>query len=431
MTPAPRDAGGDRTSRADGLDAALSVFVLLMFSQPAFMIQFETQTPDAAKFVYLPAYAAGLALLARRWRFALRGALLNPGLVCVVAIAGLSTLWSVSPDETGRRSLALALTTLSGLALGSRWSWSGLARVVAASFAILAVVSLGLGLFAPDVGRMATLFPGAWRGVWLEKNTFGGMMGLGALALLAAARLDARLARLWITFAALSVVLLLLSTSKTALGAFGAGLAAYGFCLIASRGRIEAVAATWLAIALAVCAAGAALLFPDVILAMLGKDASLTGRTRIWAAVGRLVSARPDLGYGYGAVWTDTGPWTPLQAVVREAGFRPEHAHNGWLEAEVEMGVFGLVATAAAFAAPALRGLRAAYVRRSALLILPYVVVIGVMSLTEAVLDTYNDCRWVLLVALAARIVLPEFEIARSRAQARPAASVWSLNPRA
>ena len=38
---------------------------------------------------------------------------------------------------------------------------------------------------------------------------------------------------------------------------------------------------------------------------LLGKDATLTGRTKIWDAIWRQIQERPWTGYGYSAVWDD------------------------------------------------------------------------------------------------------------------------------
>ena len=105
----------------------------------------------------------------------------QPFLVALMLIVALSLFWSVSPDQTQRRVFAVAFTTLGGVVLAAKFSWPALAEVLAVTLAILAVFCLLLGLFVPSLGRMTELFPGAWRGVWQEKNSLGDNMALGVV----------------------------------------------------------------------------------------------------------------------------------------------------------------------------------------------------------------------------------------------------------
>jgi O-antigen ligase len=76
---------------------------------------------------------------------------------------------------------------------------------------------------------------------------------------------------------------------------------------------------------------------PIAALVLRGQDihefSTLTGRTELWALVGRLALARPIAGYGYQGsreLLLDRLPW---------AG----HAHNGFLQTLLDLGVVGAV----------------------------------------------------------------------------------------
>ncbi|MBV9512076.1 MAG: O-antigen ligase family protein, partial [Caulobacteraceae bacterium] len=290
---------------------------------------------------------------------------------------------------------------------GSRWRWPALAEVFATAFAILSIASLLLCLFAPSIGRMTDLFPGAWRGVWNEKNVFGEMMAFGFLIFVAAGLLSPKRAALWWPMAALDLALLLASTSKTALVALTLGLAAMGFVQLARRGGAVAVLATYAAVVGAVALGAAVLLAPDVFFTLLGKDATLTGRTKIWAAVIRLIGERPWIGYGYEAVWTDASGWGPLAWIVKQAGFTPEHAHNSWLEQWLGMGVFGLGAWALYYLTTLFRAIWAVFREKGALLAFPFLVVFTLMTLTESIAVIYDDLRWVMFVTVSIALAMP------------------------
>jgi exopolysaccharide production protein ExoQ len=332
----------------------------------------------------------------------------EPFLIPIMAVVFASLAWSISPDQTMRRAVAVGFTTLCGVTLGSRWRWSTLTEIIAVTFAILAVSSFLTALLTPSLGRMQVLFPGAWRGLWPEKNALGEFMTWGVLACAAAAVMVPKRAPLWWGMAGLALLLILLSTSKTSLVALALGLGAFGLVTMARRGGAVAVGAVYVAVLAAVGLGAGIALAPDVFLGLLGKDATLTGRTKIWAAVIRAIQGRPWLGYGYGAVWTDDTSWGPLSWIVKWAGFKPAHAHDSWLEQWLGLGRVGLAAWALYFLTALGRAIWSMFRSQGALIALPFMVVYALVSVTESIAVSYNDLRWVLLVTLSARLAAPE-----------------------
>jgi O-antigen ligase len=402
----------ERTTAAGMLSFAAAVAMLLIYSQ-FWLMAVAGETADVTesgliRAMFFPAYALGLLLLLLApGRFA-RALIRQPLLGLLMIIAAASWFWSVSPDQTFRRVVALWFTTLGGVALVAGRRWSAIAERLAAAFALLAVACLLAGLFDPPFGRMQTLFPGAWRGVWIEKNTLGSNMTIGAMTCAAAAVLQPRRALLWWPCVALCLLLVLLSTSRTSLVACALGGCGLGLVWIVQRGPVGRTIGTWGAVVAAIAAGMVLLVGSDVVLAALGKDATLTGRTKIWAAVMGQIQERPWLGYGYGAVWSDPSPWTPLARIVREAGFRPAHAHNSWLEPWLGLGVLGLGAWALYFTETAARALVALYRRPGAYLAIPLLLVYAMTSLTESIALVFNDLRWLIFVAIAVRLASPD-----------------------
>jgi exopolysaccharide production protein ExoQ len=76
-----------------------------------------------------------------------------------------------------------------------------------------------------------------------------------------------------------------------------------------------------------------------VLLPLLGKDSSLTGRTRIWHAVWGAVRASPLVGHGV-AVWREYNR-PPVVGIVRELGWYPGEAHNGLMQLLFLLGAVG------------------------------------------------------------------------------------------
>jgi exopolysaccharide production protein ExoQ len=78
----------------------------------------------------------------------------------------------------------------------------------------------------------------------------------------------------------------------------------------------------------------------DLLTGVLGKDATFSGRTRIWSAVLTSISKRPLLGYGYGGFWR--GLSGESGNVISSVGFGVPHAHSGYLNIWLQIGAIGL-----------------------------------------------------------------------------------------
>ena len=355
-----------------------------------------------------------LALLALTPWNTVKGLVRQPFLIALFAIAAASLFWSVSPDQTQRRIFALAFTTLGGVTLAARYSWAKLAEAIAATFAILATLSLLAAVFVPSVGRMTDLFPGAWRGLWIEKNAFGGNMAISAAICAAAALLNPRRARLWWGFAGLSLLLVLMSTSKTSLLSAMLGIGAILLVALVRRGPVGGVVATWVGVVALGLVAALVFFASDALFGLLGKDATLTGRTKIWSAIMIQIQQRPWQGFGYGAIWDETDKWGPLAWITKDAGFVAHHAHNSWLEQWLSLGVVGLCAWIGFYVQTLAANIWGLYRQKGAYLALPFFVVYSLMTLTESIAVTYNDMRWVMFVAFAVKLTLPDEDAARA-----------------
>jgi O-antigen ligase len=200
----------------------------------------------------------------------------------------------------------------------------------------------------PSFGVHADIHPGAWRGLWGEKNQLGAAMAKGALACLCAAAAVPERRRLWLGGVIVSVALVILSTSATALLALLVVLSGAAIILCLQRGGVVAVLSMFATVVGAVALFGVILLEPATVLAALGKDPTLTGRTDIWASLLRQVEERPWLGYGYAAFWVDE--MGPAWYVRRDIQWDSPTAHNGWLDVLVQLGWTGLALFVAHFA---------------------------------------------------------------------------------
>jgi len=82
------------------------------------------------------------------------------------------------------------------------------------------------------------------------------------------------------------------------------------------------------------------ILQPDFLFKLLGKDATLTGRTEIWEAVLGSIAKRPLFGYGYQAFWL--GFKGESYRIILTVTWALAQAQNGFLDIMLELGIVGL-----------------------------------------------------------------------------------------
>lgn len=402
-----------RPTALDALAFVSGVFMVLIYSQGwlAPMMGYGTATSEGAliRLIYFPAYAAGLFLVAGAIPRTILGFAKSPFLVLLLLLVGLSWFWSVDPSATVRRLVALGFTSLGGVALAARFRWPTFAEVVATAFAILVALSFAISVLKPDWGRMSADFPGAWRGLWLEKNNLGGNMAVAFGFCVAAAALVPARRIIWSAAALACVLLLALSTSKTSLVVVLLMIGCLGFVWLVRRGPAVGVATAFTALAGLALVAMIWLFAADAVFDLLGKDATLTGRTEIWDGINRVMVGHEWLGFGYGAIWDDTDAFAPLAWITHYAGFRAGHAHNGWMEVWLNIGLIGVIVFGLWFIEIWLRAIWTTFAGgEGAWVALPFIAAYSIAMLTESVTLTWNDLRWVLLVAVATKLALGE-----------------------
>ncbi|HYD72660.1 MAG TPA: O-antigen ligase family protein [Candidatus Binatia bacterium] len=412
LAHAPTAAAAPTRLRWEPLAAALC---LAQFSEPFFSAvaqsQGLTEPPGYARVFFMPVYAF-LAWAAWRGRaeawFAARA---TPLLMCLLALAFVSTLWSIDGGATLRRSVWLALTMGFGLYLAWRYEWRELVGVVGGAFVVLIAGSLALGLLAPGIGRMTFEHPGAWSGLWTHKNTLGGIMALGVAVCASAAIVEPR-RKLWIAAALGAFALVILSTSKTALMASMLGLAVVAAGMLMRRGPVPTIIVCSSALAVIILGAAIVLLAPDLVVAALGRDLTLTGRTDIWEASARFVQAQPWLGYGYYAFWLpENGPAYWVRQAVQ---WQVASAHSSWLELALGLGRVGVVLFALQLVATLRRGAGAIFDANAGLWAPAFLAAFALYTLSESHALQANNLFWTIYVAVAARLALD----ARERRQA-------------
>ena len=287
------------------LEIAIAALLLILFSE-GFVTRLiapeqEVEGSTILRLMWLPAYGF-IALLALKnaKRFGL--VIINtPFLIALIIMASVSCLWSIDPALSFRRGIAISFTTLFGLYLAARFNWRELLLLFGGVWFFLAITSLVAGVLFPDFARMSEVHVGAWRGMWWEKNAMGGHMARASFIMMFLAVVDKRRRPLWVIGIILTAALVLLSTSKTALVGTLVGALVILVGAWMRRGPVTALSIGWAGVSFTGSVFLALIIAPEVVFGLLGRDATLTGRTDIWSALVTAIAERPWLGYGYGA----------------------------------------------------------------------------------------------------------------------------------
>lgn len=368
----------------------------------------QGETPLLRLF-WLPVYAivAGLVLLrfktiARAWPAVLAWA-------CIVSLAFASKYWSIDPSMTGRRVIAMVISGSFAMYLGTTYHGHCLPRLLTHCAFIMGLLSILMVFAVPSIGVHQDVNAGMWRGIWYEKNQMGMVMAAGGTAAAAWAASEDRRWKTPLLTILLCFLLVLAARSKTSLLCIMLGVGMVGALWTLKRGGPAlAVAAVWMGVVGGAAGWWLWTYESAEILAALGKDPSLTGRTGIWDALFVKIAERPWTGYGYNAFWgldSDPALWVRYQT-----GWVVPSAHNGWIDLLVQLGWPGaiLVGTimTSSYVLTLLRlptaGLREGFWG------IAYLSVYVLLTFSESVLLSAQSLPWTLCLAILARAVYPE-----------------------
>lgn len=306
-----------------------------------------TLTTEGTVVLQLPFYLIYLItffLLFLRWKKVLRALTEGKLLSLLVAIAIVSVIWSDAPAITIRRSLAVLGATSFGIYLATRYNQKEQIHLLAWAFGLAALSSILFTIFLPTYAivpdpNSATLGL-VWQGVYIHKNVFGRMMTLSTLVLAIVTFSRPKYYYLAWTSLVVAVSQVLLSFSASSWIILATMLVLFPLYQ-ALRWNFSWMLLFYIAIAL--LSGSLAILIAsnlDIVLNSLGKDLTLTGRTKVWSAVMDKITERPWLGYGYSAFWQgDEGGSAYVRLV---SGWKVAFSHNGLLDLWLDIGLVGI-----------------------------------------------------------------------------------------
>ena len=347
-------------------------------------------------------YAAGGAMCVVRHRdvaFALTRA---PALALLISFPFLSLIWSINPEETFERSIAVVGSSLLAVYIGASFSRDSIIRLLASAHLVIALINLVVILAIPAIGvTQEEEWRGAWRGVHGHKNGLGGTAAVGILALFFALFVTSGYRRgLMAVGLLLNLVFVAVSESLTSQLAVMLGAAA----LIAGRGTTWP--RTYLA-ALILLGVGALYSFLVVtefgiqsMMGPLGRSSTMSNRLPLWAELLPTLEKSPLLGYGYAAFWGTKS--TDLARIASNLQFAPHYSHNGFIELALDGGVVLVCLALAVLLSSILRALWLIEPARiTSYFALTFLIGFVLSNVSESTILTRNNLIWIEFVVLS------------------------------
>jgi O-antigen ligase len=347
-------------------------------------------------------FGSSILLLLPRWRDVLALLSRNKALVVVLTVVLASTLWSAEPGIALRRALALILTSGFALWLAMRFPPALLMRLTFAALALVAIASLVAVVAAPSIGIHAgDAHAGRWRGVLGHKNQLGRMMSLGIVLTTVLVTLHQGKTAILVGFAGLFAVLLAMTGSATAVLTIVLALLVLPLTRVVVKHQMPIYLLMSLALVGGIVLVLVTVSLAEPILAALGRDTTLSGRTRLWQLALAEGAARPFLGVGFRTFWLENGPGSEVMTRVSWGEGNIGNGHNAYLDIWLELGLLGLLAYGALLqqAANRIAGLLSEGEALGPVLAIA-TVHISLYGMTERVLLEHSDLSWLLLTVL-------------------------------
>jgi O-antigen ligase len=324
----------------------LFIGLLLVSIYPFFFVisgvdpTIPTEEQSPTKLVYFlqvvfPFSCIAIALMCRGSDICFPGPIMIYPIVCLVSI-----IWSVNPYDTLKYATLMFLYILAIAAVCQVLDIGVFCKIIVRVLVFLILASVAMAVAFPEHGThqltdmSRDVHDGMWRGVFIHKNPLGATACISVFIFLFLGRLmDVSLA-LRVTCIAAAIACLIFAQSA---GSWVATCVLLVYLYLIRSVPVSGSVLMLIVVGVSALALGAFLPFSDDVAAVLGRDATFTGRTDIWAFVLDAVWQKPLLGFGYFAATDDF--MRPL--LNQELG--ASHPHNGYLDVLLGTGAVGLV----------------------------------------------------------------------------------------
>lgn len=324
-------------------------------------------------------------------------------LALLMAYLMISSLWSGDFRPALLNSVSYVALTCGAILAALKLDWRNLLGGVALSLRIILFVSWTLSFSA---GFRVSATPGSAgrdvSGLFFHENMFATVCVIAVLTFLA--ELFSRERRFWPgIWLIIALWSLWVSDSRTGQIVLVVVVLSTIFVKWARRDKSMTVATIGIfGILTAGLAAALVGLNTSTISLALGRGQNFTGRTEIWSATLKEIANSPWIGTGFLTAWRDDN----ASAIrIRGAlGFRAAHAHNGYLDVWLQLGVIGLLLILGLVLVAGSRALRLYWSGQSSYYLWALAICVANVSYNLTETRFTLAIAWVLSVAVYAKL---------------------------
>jgi len=401
-------------SAVNRLEFGILVIMLLYFVGATYVAPFN-------KLIDVGSYAVLGLLIILNFNRVIRVASKGFFIWLVVALAVSSVVWSVNPEATLDTAKGLVRTSLMGVYLAARYPFTTQMKLWFWVFGLATIFSLLWCLIFPQ--------PGAWIGIFPQKNYLARIMALSAELFLVNCFIDPRKRRLSFVYFVLSIIVLLGSQGKTSLILF---LCMTALLPVAIFLKQHYKLQVFLYLSILVIASIVAILLlvnlEFILVDILGKNLELNGRLPVWQLCIDKIQERPLFGYGYAAFWKSpeslyvtNNSWASV-GYLDGTTFNPHHGFIGNALALGLVGVSLVISSLISTFSKVLKVLRLTG-RLECLWMLQFLVFLLVFNLFDnAGLISGKDALWSLYVSVSFSAAIIYEQAKRDSRSQRPKA---------
>jgi len=343
----------------------LFIGILLVFIYPFFFPisgidpTIPSEVQSETKIVYFLQMALPSLCLAIALRYRGSGLFLSipATIMTYLMVCFMSTIWSVNPYNTFKFTSLMFLYILSIVAICHVLDIEVFCKAIVKVLVFLILASVVVVIALPKYGihqpddSLESIHAGLWRGVFRHKNHLGAAASISLFAFLFFRRLmDVSFGFRLICIAAAIACLIFAQSASSWVVTF---LLLVYYRLIRSA-PVSGNSLVLIVFGVSVLAFVAFFVFGDELVAVVGRDATLTGRTNIWPVVLDAIWQSPLLGFGYYAATEDF--IRPL--LVGWVGSAAVDPHNGYLDVLLGTGIVGLASVLICISSAIIKGIR-------------------------------------------------------------------------
>gem|GEM_PF-4673847 len=309
----------------------------------------------------------------------------------------LSALASDFRNESVQFTFFLLITAYYSFYLTERYSFDEWIEILSRAFLIAAVLSIIYSLFVPTA-VMQGFHEGAWNGIYEHKNRLGLIMTFAFLLwVIKTIKNPKRIRNYVYTF--IPFMLIILSKSATALMV---SFIVILLIMVIKRLNFKSyLNLALLTLGLAIFVATTYIFISNYqeIMFAIGKDPTLTGRTKFWPIIIDFIKDRPLTGYGHAIFWLNDGI-NYMSPYWDYLNYIPTHAHNGFLDVALDTGILGLFIFLLLFVGYLVKSNKLINLNKNIYhyWLFSFLVVLTVYNFSESYILQRNNLIWILII---------------------------------